>query len=136
MDQLFWRGNWEAIPEEEYVIQHEDILARENTWIIEGYVDEKMARRLTAADVILYLDYSGVRCFFRVLKRWLRHRYESRPELPNEALERFDRKFLWIVFNRLERPAIEKALARAGNPKAIRSSSPRELKSFLEGEIL
>ena len=88
MDQLFWKGNWEAIPEAEYLVKHAELIQRPQ-WIIEGYVDEKMSDRLKAADLVLYLDYSGARSAWHVLRRWFMHRKESRPELPSEARERF-----------------------------------------------
>lgn len=133
MDQLFWRGSWEAIPEEEYLSRHKEIIAGEK-WLIEGYIEGKMANRLRRADLILYLDYPGSLCVWRVIQRWMMHRKESRPELPKEALEKLDYRFLWIVFRRFERPGIENAIVAAGNPSALRFRSPRQLKDFLTAQ--
>jgi adenylate kinase family enzyme len=73
MDQLFWKGNWEPVPQEIYVAKHGGVIGNDK-WIIEGYVDRSMADRLKRADLIIYLDYSGLFCFWRVLLRWLKHR--------------------------------------------------------------
>ena len=126
MDALFWKGNWEAVPEVEYIEAQRKLLAENNRWIIEGYVDEALADRLKEADLIIYLDYPGPLCFWRAIRRWLRHRKESRPELPKEALERFDWKFLRVVLTRGERPGIEKALAGVEKSKIIRLKTPRD----------
>ena len=130
MDQLFWKGNWEEVPEVEYLKKHEALVAGEK-WVIEGYVDEKMANRLRRADLILYLDYSGIRCAFQLIKRWLTHRNESRPELAPEALERFSWSFLLLVFTRGERSRIEGAIKEANPANLYRFSSPKEFEKFL-----
>ncbi len=130
MDQLFWKGNWEAVPEEEYLEKHTSIIAQER-WIIEGYVDEKMSERLGRADIVLYLDYSGIRCAFQLVKRWLTHRKESRPELAQEALEKLSVSFLWLVFTRGERPRIEGALGEVIPKNLYRFTTPRDLKDFV-----
>ncbi len=129
MDQLFWRGNWEGVPEEEYLEKHTSLIAEEK-WIIEGYVDEKMSERLKRADLVLYLDYSGMRCGSQLIKRWFKHRKTSRPELAPEALEKFSFNFLWLVLTRGERPRIEGAIKEAGPSTLKRFSSPNQFQEF------
>ncbi len=124
MDTLFWKGNWEAVPETEYIEKQRELLVKNKEWIIEGYVDEALADRLKAADLIIYLDYPGLLCAWRVLRRWVEHRKESRPELPKEALEEFHMKFLWVVLARNERLGIEKALKHTDPSKVVRVTSP------------
>ncbi len=130
MDQLFWKGNWEAIPEPEYLRAHAELIQKDS-WVIEGYIDSKMADRLKFADLVLYLDYSGLRCGMGVIKRWIKHRKESRPELPREALERPDFGFLWMTLNRGERAEIEKAIEMAKPANLKRFFSPRRLTEFI-----
>lgn len=129
MDNLFWKGNWEAVSESKYLEEEKKLIIK-NQWIIEGYVDETMSGRLQAADRIIYLDYSGIRCAFRFLKRWFMHRRASRPELPDEALDELDLSFLWRVLFRKERPGIEKALDVVDKSKVIRVYTPRSLQSL------
>lgn len=131
MDNLFWKGEWEAVPESKY-LEDEQELIKKDTWIIEGYVDEKESDRLQVADLVIYLDYPGIFCFLRVIKRWLMHRRVSRPELPKEALERLHVSFLWVVLMRKERPGIEKALELSEQKNVVRIHSPRRLHKFLE----
>jgi adenylate kinase family enzyme len=126
MDALFWKGNWQAVPEAEYIEAQRKLLAENDHWIIEGYVDEVLADRLRDADLIIYLDYSGFRCFWRIIRRWLKHRRESRPELPKKALEKLNWKFFRVVLTRGERPGIEKALSSVERSKIIRLKSPHD----------
>ena len=130
MDQLFWKGNWEAIPEADYLIGHKELINKPK-WIIEGYVDEKMSDRLKMADLVLYLDYSGVRSVWHVLRRWLKHRKESRPEIPAEAREKLKLKFLWVVLTQGERKGIEEAIKLASPQNIKRFRSPASLERFL-----
>ncbi len=130
MDNLFWKNNWEEIPEAEYLIEHE-LLIQKDEWIIEGYVDKKMANRLKEADVVLYLDYPSILCAWRILLRFFKHRKESRPELPPEALEKLKLRRIWVVLTRGERHDIEDAI-QAGNPRLVkRFHSPKELEKFI-----
>lgn len=130
MDQIFWRGNWEEIPEIEYLKEHQKVI-QQDRWIIEGYVNDKMRQRLERADLIIYLDYSGVRCAWQLIKRWLKHRRESRPELPKEALEGLSWDFFWLVLTRGERLDIEKALTGVKS-ELIRIKSPRALRQAMK----
>ena len=129
MDSLFWRGAWEAVPEAEYLQRHESLIA-EPAWIIEGYIDEAMGARLNRADQVIYLDYPGALCGWRVLRRWVAHRKESRPELPQAARERLRLSFLLNVLRRAERPAIKAALRGVDPAKVLRATLPRQLKGF------
>ena len=131
MDNLFWKGKWEAIPEEEYLAKEQELI-QQDEWIIEGYVDEKEAERLKLADLILYLDYSGIRVFSRVIRRWWKHRRVARPELHEEALDSMSIRDLWVALMRLERPGIEAALQRVDQSKVIRFHSPKELQRFID----
>ena len=131
MDNLFWKGKWEEIPEIEYVANHEEII-KADQWVIEGYIDEAMSDRFRRAEMIVYLDYSGIRCFFRAMKRWWQHRKIARQELHAEAVEEFDPNYLFkVVLFRQDRPGIEKALKKAGNPEVIRLYTPSEFEKFL-----
>lgn len=131
MDQLYWKGNWEAVPESEYLKAHELIIQRDS-WIIEGYIDAKMSNRLKSADLVIYLDYSGLRSAWHLLFRRIRYHNESRPELPKEALERLKWSFFWMVLTGGERKDIEKAIKIAQPKNLKRFSSPKKLGQFFK----
>ncbi len=130
MDQLYWKGNWEAVPEAEYLKAHE-LLVQKEEWIIEGYIDVKMANRLKNADLVIWLDYSGLRCAWHLILRRIKNHGLNRQELPKEALERLKWRFLWMVLKGGERRDIEEAI-KFGKPSNIkRLRSPKELKHFM-----
>lgn len=133
IDQLMYTGNWNLCPEEEYNLLHKKLLASHSRWIIEGYVYEKMLNRLEEADLIIYLDYSGMRNVWQYIKRYITHRKKNRTELP-DAKE----VFYWRIFKRLfdkgkEWRVIEDVLRKVGDKeKVLRISSPRELCAYLK----
>ncbi len=131
MDEFFWTGNWQEVPEMEYQRKHDEIIAQEQ-WIIEGYIEENMADRLKRAEQIIYLDYPGALCALRLIRRFINHRKSARPELPKEALEDLKYETFWKILRRKERIRIENSLLKAGSPDTVRLKSPRELKKFLK----
>lgn len=135
MDNLFWKGNWEAIPEEIYLENHIKLI-QQDLWIIEGYIDEKMSERLKRSDMVIFLDYSGLFCVWRVFLRWLKHRKVSRPELPKEALEKLEGNFIWTIFRRKERKSIENSLQQINSQKLHIIKSPKELKILAQKYFL
>jgi adenylate kinase family enzyme len=135
MDPLFWKGNWEAIPEAETLEKHKELIAKDK-WIIEGWIDEKMSERLQRADLIIYLDYSGIRCAWRVIKRWWKYRKESRPELPKEAKDQFLPKYFFrVVLPRAERKDVEASLKDIDQSKVVRLTSPKQLKDYIKSKF-
>ena len=131
MDILFWKGNWEEVPEV-IVLENHKKLIQQDRWIIEGFIDEKMADRLTRSDMVIFLDYSGWFCAWRVFLRWVKHRKASRPELPDEALEELHGDFVWRVFRRKERENIEDALRCSNVKKMLVAYSPKDLGVILK----
>jgi adenylate kinase family enzyme len=100
MDKVFWRPGLVATPRDQWVKIQQTLVA-ENGWIMDGDLgpDDAVEVRLRAADTIIFLDFSLVRCAWRAVWRsreragfwlWLlRYRRQSRPFLmkaiPNQA---------------------------------------------------
>jgi adenylate kinase family enzyme len=128
VDQLIYMGNWIERPEDEYNLLHKKLLAENDRWIIEGYVYRRMLDRLQLADMVIYLDNSGIRNTWQYIKRYFAYRKTSRPELP-ETVERFS----WTIFKRVfdkgqEWRGIEETLKEVcDKDKVFRIKSPREL---------
>ncbi|MDO8489858.1 MAG: hypothetical protein Q7S47_00405 [bacterium] len=130
MDQLFWRGDWEEVVEYEYLRNHHELICGDS-WIIEGYIDEKMADRLKRSNLIIFLDYPGWLCAWRVIKRWFKYRKTNRPEFSEGAYEKLELKFLWRVFTRRERVSLDEALQMFPLQRLMVFTSPAELKHFI-----
>lgn len=95
---------------------------------------ETKARTLlfNRADTVIYLDYAPVISTWRYLKRWWKHRKNPRPELQGSP-EKFDFKFMKLVWTKGEAISLNKFLAEVGNQdKIIKLCSPRATRDFLE----
>ncbi len=92
MDKIFWRPGLIAPPREQWVATQERLVAADR-WIMDGDLGpyDAIEVRLRAADTIIFLDFSLVRCAWRAIRRsheradfwrWLlSYRYQSRPIL-------------------------------------------------------
>jgi adenylate kinase family enzyme len=92
LDKIFWRPGLVATPRDEWE-QVQRTLIEESGWIADGDLGPYDAAevRLRAADTIIFLDFSLVRCAWRAVKRsreradfWLwmlRYRRHYRPIL-------------------------------------------------------
>ena len=90
LDKMFWRPGLVATPGDQWV-ELQQKLVGESDWILDGDLGpyDAIEVRLRAADTIIFLDFSLIRCAWRALSRsrerldfWLcllRYRYQSRP---------------------------------------------------------
>ena len=92
VDKIFWRPGLIATPRDQWVVMQEKLVGGDR-WIIDGDLGpyDAIEVRLRAADTIIFLDFSLVRCAWRTIRRsreradfwrWLlAYRYQSRPIL-------------------------------------------------------
>lgn len=92
LDKLFWGPGLVETPRDQW-IELQRKLVVENQWIMDGDLgpNDAIEVRLRAADTIIFLDFSAVRCAWRAVRRsrerldfwlWLlRYRHQSRPFL-------------------------------------------------------
>jgi adenylate kinase family enzyme len=92
LDKLFWRPGLAATPRDQWAAVQRDLVAQE-AWIMDGDLGpyDVIDVRLRAADTIVFLDFSPVRCAWRAVRRsrertdfwrWLfAYRRRSRPRL-------------------------------------------------------
>jgi adenylate kinase family enzyme len=122
LDKIFWQPGLVATPSEEWVTTQK-ALAERDTWILDGDLGpyDTLAVRLRAADTIIFLDFSTLRCAWRAFRRsreradfwlWLlRYRVRSRARL----------------FAGIAQHAPAASLYVLGNPRALRR--------FLDGVV-
>ena len=67
------------------------------SWIMDGNYAESFDVRFSKSDTIIYLDYSSLKCFFRVLKRIINDYGKTRPDMAPGCVESIDFKF-YIMF--------------------------------------
>jgi adenylate kinase family enzyme len=70
LDRVFWQPGLEAMPHAEWVKTQQRLVEREN-WIMDGDLGhyDAVEVRLPAADTIILLDFSLVRCAWRAFRR-------------------------------------------------------------------
>lgn len=132
LDSIFWKENW--VEEEEEVVKQKiaDEINKEK-WIIEGYIEPLSKQRIEAADQIIYLDYSGYLALWGGIARMIKHRKTPRPEMPAGNIDKFGYEFLKTLYQRQERPEIEKAVDN--NRKVIRLKNRKLAKQYLESLV-
>lgn len=134
LDALFWKPGWEPISKEEQrKVQNE--LVKKEEWIIDGNYNGTMDIRLSAADTIIFIDISRIRCIYRVFKRMSQFHGKSRPDMAEGVNERLDFHFLkWVWdYPKTKKPVVLKKLEQLPkDKKVIILNSPTEVQRFLE----
>ena len=120
LDQYFWKPNWAETADDEWkeIVMN---LAAKDSWIIDGNFGSTMDIRFKRADTIIFMDFSTVKCLWRVLKRIWKYHGQVRPDMPEGCKERFDLDFLHYVatYNLLRRNGLLQKLETLKNEKSI-----------------
>lgn len=115
LDKLFWQPGLVETPRDEWMELLQKLVG-ESEWIMDGDLGpyDAIEVRLRAADTVIFLDFSLVRCAWRALRR---------------SRERID-FWLWLLqYRRKSRPLLLKAISAQAataavyflcNPKAVR----------------
>ena len=110
LDKIFWRPGLVPTPHDQWV-KIQQILVEENGWIMDGDLGpyDAVEVRLRAADTLIFLDFSLVRCAWRALRRsrervdfwlWLlRYRRQSRPVLMDAIADHAANATLHVLRN-------------------------------------
>jgi uridine kinase len=108
LDQVFWQPGLVATPRDQWAVLQEKLVA-EDRWIMDGDLgsNDAVEVRLRAADSVIFLDFSLVRCAWRAIRRsreradfwcWLRaYRFQSRPALMQAIANYAASAELWII---------------------------------------
>lgn len=98
LDKVFWQSGVLPMPRDQWV-ELQQSLVEEDRWIIDGDLGpyDAVEVRLRAADTIIFLDFSLVRCAWRALRR---------------SRERADFWFWLLRYRRKNRPILIEAIAK------------------------
>jgi adenylate kinase family enzyme len=120
LDRFFWRPGLAATPRAEWAGVQRG-LARGESWIMDGDLGpyDELGVRLAAADTVVILNFSLLRCAWRALRR---------------SRERAD-FWRWVVgYRRRSLPLILRQIAsHAGSADVFVLTSPRAVRGFLAG---
>ncbi len=134
LDRVYWRAGWVEPPKDEWRRIIEEMCAGD-AWVMDGNYSGTLDVRLAACDAVVFLDLPRTVCAWRVVRRALRYRGMSRPDMAEGCREKLNAEFLLWVWNypRRSRPKILKRLAEFSGTKEIhRLRSSAEAEKFLE----
>ncbi|MCJ7694280.1 MAG: DNA topology modulation protein [Anaerolineaceae bacterium] len=134
LDKYFWNPGWVQTPRPEWNTFQEDLI-KQPSWIIDGNYGSSLDLRISAADTIIFLDLPTLACLWNVVKRFLKYRGTSRPDMCEGCSEALDGEFVaWILkYRKKERPQVLSKLAQAEQTKkVVVLSSFKAMDEFLE----
>ncbi|MEO1222624.1 MAG: DNA topology modulation protein FlaR [Pseudomonadota bacterium] len=136
MDHIHHMPGWVERPKSEKDRMTREVHGRE-AWIFEGGHSRTYAERLARADTLIWLDLPVTLRLLRVIRRTLRYRGRSRPDLPEGCPERLNIEMLRFLayILRSRRPTRAKIQAMAGAPpphvRVVHLTNVRAVDSFL-----
>lgn len=136
LDSLYWTDGWKPREREEFLALLQAELERPS-WILDGNMKSSLNKRLDYCDTVIYLDFSGIRCFFGAIKRVIQNRGKSRADMGGNCVERFDRRtwrfiFGTLKFNKIHRGLFYQAVAARPNVRLIVLKNRGQVKRFLQ----
>jgi len=121
LDALYWRPGWKEPPESEWIAQVDELLALDE-WILDGNYSGTFAKRIAAADIVVFLDFPRLQCLIGVYSRWWKTRGRVRDDLGPGCPEYFPKadfvRWIWN-YPRTSRPKLLAALDAADAGKDI-----------------
>jgi adenylate kinase family enzyme len=136
LDALYWQPGWVEPSKAEWQQRVAQLVA-EDRWVMDGNYGGTLEQRLRACDTVVFLDLPRVVCVTRVLRRYLRYRGHSRPDMTPGCPERLSFEFLnWIwSYPATRRPKILSRLsALAVGQRAVVLHSDAEVNAFIDGD--
>jgi len=133
LDSHYHKPNWVEPEKEEWEKVLKKILRRES-WIMDGTYLESLDERIKKSDAIIYLDYSLIKCFFRVIKRVLIDFGKKRSDMAPGCKEEFDLEFLWFVLtfnNKFRKGFIQKLNLIKDEKKVVIFKTDKQADKFL-----
>ncbi len=118
LDKLFWRPGLAATPREEWAAVQRGLAAQES-WIMDGDLGpyDVVGVRLQAADTVVFLDFSPLRCAWRAIRR---------------SRERADFWRWLLTYRRRSRPLLRQAIAAHASDADIHVlPTPRAVRRFV-----
>lgn len=131
LDSEFWEPGWEKPDSADWTETHREMTERES-WILDGNYWSTLDSRLAAADTVVVLSVPRYVALYRVVKRWLTHDGETRPDMAEGCEEKVDAEFaryIWRFPEKMQR--LERTL-EAIDINVVRLGSNRERDTFLK----
>lgn len=127
LDKHFFISGWIERDTQAFMrIQKE--ITRNSRWIIDGNNTRSLETRWKKADLVLYFNYSKIRCFFRLIKRLFSKadHIDDRADNCPEVLKFKLIKYMWTFENRVA-STIEKLREKYPVTKFIEIQNQKDL---------
>jgi len=134
VDLIHWMPGWVERDKAEK-IRLATIEEAKDSWVFEGGLSQTWENRLARADTLICLDFALSLRAWRVFKRTLRDHGRSRPDLPEECPERFEREFWLWIWNtrRTGKEKMYRLMDKAPADMAVHHlQTPRQVQAFLD----
>lgn len=98
-DAVQFLPNWEIRKQEEKERITKEFLDTHKSWVIDGnYSKLYLDQRLEEADLIILMLFNRFNCLYRVTKRYLKYRNQTRPDMGEGCNEKLDWEFVrWVL---------------------------------------
>ncbi|MEJ7810760.1 MAG: DNA topology modulation protein [Gemmatimonadaceae bacterium] len=133
LDAEHWKPGWVETPEAEWARVVDALVARDS-WVIDGNYGGTLDQRFAAADTVIFLDMPRAACLWGVIKRRVRFRGRTRPDVGRGCPERLTWEFIrWIwTYRATRRPGILKRLeSLAREKRVVRLTTRAEVEAFV-----
>ena len=134
--EVHWKPGWiERTPLEKAILCAE--IHAKDEWIFEGGHSSTWPDRLDRADTLVWIDLPLSLRLWRVVRRTIVHHGRSRPEMPENCPERFNREFFeWIwVTRKTGRQIAQKLASLAPSDKNLAHLRSRKEVAFWLAEV-
>lgn len=137
LDSYYWKAGWIGSGLAEFRAAQEEIV-KGGAWIIEGNYSNSFDIRVAKADTFIYLELPLRICLYRVLKRWVTHIGQNRPDMAEGCTEKMDMAFLKFIIttyadrkNKMHRRMQEFLEADPAN-QVIYLANKKQIEGFLK----
>ena len=97
-DAVQFLPKWEIRSQEEKASITKEFLDTHESWVIDGnYSKLYYDQRMKEADSIIMMLFNRFNCLYRVTKRYLKYRNQTRPDMGEGCNEKLYWEFIWWV---------------------------------------
>ncbi len=135
IDRIHWQPNWQERSQDEKTRLCLAAEAQEH-WIFEGGHAATWANRVARADLLIWLDRAPALRFWRALKRTLKGRGHTRPDLPDHCPERLRNlpgffRFMWTTRHSARNKMQQLVSTAPDHCRVVHLRSDRDVEAFL-----
>jgi adenylate kinase family enzyme len=138
LDKFYWQPGWIETPKPVWLKTVEELLRRD-AWIMDGNYSGTLDIRIEACDTVVFLDMARTLCLWRVLKRAVKYRNQSRPDMAEGCREQLPFEFIVWIWNypRRTRPKIVRMLeSKMRDKRIVWLRSQADVRSFLAAQAV